>query len=277
MTAEPPPTARAHLATRLRQIRYGAGLTSPQLAAIIGVAQSKISKVETGSQSIRPDHVDAWARACATDDQTRAWLLDLAEAAATEASSWHREHRAGVGAKQRRIAGLEQRATRLRNFEAGVVPGLLQTREYAAGILTRVNVSGQRDVSTAVNARMDRQQILDTEALQIELLISENALHWQPVQGVEADQRTKIARLARSQPGRIGIVPAKTIGVPPPLSGFAIYDIGDTDQRIVTVEVMAVELYHDDPREVASYVETFDELAAAAVYGDQAADLITGP
>lgn len=83
----PHPSVRWSLAARLTRSRVDAGLTTTELARSTSISQGKVSKRETGAQSARVDHVDAWARACGADEQTSAQLLELAELALAEAST----------------------------------------------------------------------------------------------------------------------------------------------------------------------------------------------
>lgn len=266
---------RRSLAARLRQLRLDAGLTTTELSRATGISQGKISKVETGAQSARVDHVEAWAHACTADDQTRVQLLDLAETALTEASAWRREHRAGLAAKQAQVARLEQRATRIRDFQSALVPGLLQTRAYAATVLGLADVSGQPDLDAAVTARLARQRILEQPDPAIELIVTEAALSWSPPGGEQLwpEQRRRLLDAITVPRVRLGVLPSATPG-PPRLNAFTIYDFADTAEQLVVVETFAAELYHDDQRDVAVYLEVFDALAANARFGEAAAELV---
>lgn len=268
---------RRRLAEELRRLRLSAGLTGEQLGEAIGASQPKISKIELAKQSVRVDDVDAWARACGADDQEREQLLELAEDALLQASTWRREHRAGLRATQLQIAELEEQASRIREYPPGLVPGLAQTSDYAAAVLRFADVSGQRDVAAAVAARMDRQRILYAEDTEVELIIGEAALHWRPEgsTAVLAAQLDRLVQLATAAPIRVGIVPLDAAAAPPTINGFAIFDLSE-DRQIVLVETFAAELRHDDPRDVALYEEIFEGLADAAVFDDQARELLMG-
>ncbi len=266
---------RRSLAARLKRLRLDAGLTTTELARATGISQGKISKIETSAQSARVDHVDAWAQACEADEQTRGQLLDLAETALTEASSWRREHRAGLAAKQARVARWEERAARIRDFQSALVPGLLQTRAYAATVLGLANVSGQRDLNAAVTARLTRQRILSQPEPVIELIVAQAALCWSLPGGEQLwpEQRQRLVDVALDPRVRLGVLPSVAPG-PPRLNPFTIYDFADTGEQLVVVETFAAELYHDDQRDVAVYVEVFHALAANAHFGQAAAELV---
>lgn len=267
---------RRSLAARLKQLRLAAGLTTTELARSAGISQGKISKIETGAQSARVEHVDGWARACGADDQTRVQLHELAKTALTEASTWRREHRAGLGAKQTRVARWDQRAAHIREFQPALVPGLLQTRAYATAVLGIADVSGQRGLDTAVTARIARQQILErTPDLRVELLVAEAALAWlfPGDDRMRLEQREQLVDTVLAQRVRLGVLPSAAPG-PPRLNAFTIYDFADTGEQLVVVETFAAELYHDDPRDVGVYVDVFDGLAAVALFDDDAVELI---
>ncbi len=266
---------RRSLAARLKRLRLDAGLTTTQLARATGISQGKISKIETAAQSARLDHVDSWAHACHADTETRDQLLELAHAALTEASAWRREHSAGMAAKQRGVARWEQRAARIRDFQAALIPGLLQTRSYASTVLAMVDASEQRDLAAAVSARLDRQHILVQPAPQLELIVAEAALAWSLPDGdqVWPEQRRRLIDATTDQRLRLGVLPSAAPG-PPRLNSFRIYDFADTGEQLVVVETFAAELYHEDPRDVAVYAETFEALSAAAQFGAAAAELV---
>lgn len=266
---------RRALAARLKRLRLDASLTTTELARATGISQSKISKIETAVQSARVDHVDAWARACQVDTETRNQLLELAHTALTEASAWRREHSAGLAAKQHRVARWEQRAARIRDFQAALIPGLLQTRSYAATVLAMADASAQQDLDAAVSARLARQRILEQPAPQIDLLVAEAALTWSLARGDQlwAEQRQRLVDAAISERPRLGMLPSSAPG-PPRLNAFTIYDFADTGEQLVVVETFAAELYHDDHRDVAVYVEVFDALSDAARFGEAAAKLV---
>lgn len=273
--ADSPHVARNRLALLLRQLRVDAGLTTEQLAAEVGISQSKISKVENARQRVRLDHVDAWTRACGADEPTSARLIDLAEDALVEASTWRREHRAGLRAKQLRVARLERSATRIQEFQPGIVPGLAQTPDYARAILSHFDVSSQRDVAAAVQTRMDRQQVLYNPDKRVELLIGEIALRWGPAgaRHVLAAQLDRLIQLTRTSPLSLGLVPADA-ATPPQLCGFVIYTLED-DELVAVSETFTGEATYADQRDAAFHSDVFGGLAAAAVFGENARALLT--
>lgn len=268
-----PLPARRTLATRLWSLRQAAGLGQIQLAEATGISQGKISKIENGAQPIRVDHVDAWARVCGVDEKERDHLVDLAEAGQSETSTWRSELSAGLAAKQHRVAALEARAKRIREFQPAVVPGLLQTLDYARAVFTAVDVTGQSDLAEAAQARIDRQSVLDDPDTTVELIVTEAALAWR----LDEAQRDALAAAARRPSVRLGILPIRPVrAAPPTLNPFIIYEFGDGSDSLIVIETYGGETYHSDPRDVAVYGDVFDALAAGALYGPQAEALLAG-
>jgi len=75
-------------------------------------------------------------------------------------------------------ADIEARATVLRWYEPLVVPGLLQTEEYARAILSARPDGNLDDLDEQVAARLARQEILDrTGAPQLWCILDEGVLH----------------------------------------------------------------------------------------------------
>ena len=81
---------RQRLGRALRDLRHSAGITGTQLAAQLGISQSTVSRFETGQQIPSLAEVETWARTLGADDAAYAGLVELVEAAATEAVAFRR-------------------------------------------------------------------------------------------------------------------------------------------------------------------------------------------
>ena len=141
-------SALAMFSEELRRARAAAGLTQDQLAEKIAYSPSLVAHVETGS---RAPSVDFARRA---DDalRTGGLLSRLQPLVRSEAyPAWFRDW-----------VEIEREATSLRWFEPLLIPGLLQTEEYARAVLSggQPGRCGDDEISRLVGARMDRQAIL---------------------------------------------------------------------------------------------------------------------
>ena len=68
----------------------------------------------------------------------------------------------------------------VRNFQPGIIPGLLQTADYALRIMEIANIQGAVDLADAVNVRLARQEALYDQGRHFEFIMTESALRWRP-------------------------------------------------------------------------------------------------
>jgi transcriptional regulator with XRE-family HTH domain len=151
------PTARQReLGTRLRGLRTEHGLTVEEVAEKLLCSATKISRLETGAR--RPSLRDV-RDLCAlyeVDEPTSAELMGLARAA-REQGWWTRYEDLDLDP----LIGLEQEAATITCYSINYIPGLLQTQEYARGIIEAVAPRmDPRILQQRVEARLRRQQLL---------------------------------------------------------------------------------------------------------------------
>src|SRR5271169_5411977 len=153
----------------LRFYRTRADLSQKDLAARATVSHDVISKIETGE---RPPAEDFPPR------------LDVVPELDTRGALTRLWDHLNKGHKQRRYgwfqqwAGIEAQATVLRWYEPLVVPGLLQTEDYARAILSARPDGNLDDLDEQVAARLARQAILGrTGAPQLWCILDEGVLH----------------------------------------------------------------------------------------------------
>lgn len=159
----------------------------------------------------------------------------------------------------------------MRLYHPYLIPGLLQTAEYAEEVLRTViafqNVPD--DLDEGVSKRLERQQILYRRNHRFHFVLAEQALR--TTVGSDAIMIGQLDRLlAVSGMPRVafGIVPAEA-RYRVPMSNFTIFD-----NRRVMVENVTAEMTITQPREIATYGRTFETLAKQAAYGDAARELI---
>jgi transcriptional regulator with XRE-family HTH domain len=271
---EPSPAHR-RLAERLRELRQAAGLTGGQLAERAGLSQPKVSRVETARQAPQMRDVEAWLAASAAPDDVRAELTELAEVVLTEVSAWRRELRGGRRGKQERIGREETAASIIRYWTPLLVPGLLQTAEYARrnfGYATHA----PWDLAEAVQARLDRQAVLFDVDKRVVLLVGEAALRRRlgPRQ-VHLGQIDRINSLLDLSNVEIGLVPFDFEATTLDYHEYNIYGDPETDEDVlVTVSTITDELRIRDAEKVARYLDHFERVRAGAVTGAEARALL---
>jgi transcriptional regulator with XRE-family HTH domain len=259
----------------LRDIRVAAGYSGNQLAKQLGWPQSKVSKLETGKQLPTSKDVNEWALAVGATPSQVDELYVLADGAKVEYSTFREMYRTQGGAGgQLDYAALEARSSDIRIFQPAMIPGLLQTAEYARELLSApggpmLHGADEAEVLKMVQARLGRQQILYQKYRMVTVILLEAALRTHLVS--RDAQRGQIDRLR----ALVGL-PSLTLGVVPfeakvpayPLSAFHIYDLD-----LVMVESLTASVTLSDPDEVRKYNQAFELLWAVAVTGDSLARL----
>lgn len=267
---------RARLATRLRELRAATGLSGNRFATDrIRWPQSRVSRMETGTQLPTEDDIRAWVQAAGGGNEAMAELLELLQRARIEYSTWRDAYRRsrGPGGKQISIALLEARAKRIRGFQPAMVIGLLQTPAYAREMLalpgSPLAYAGSGvGIDEVVAERMSRQQVLYQTGKQVQLVMGEAALHKSVgTIGTLIGQLDRLITMTALPSVDVGIVPFPAPMLPVP--GFVVYD-----ENVVTSESLTAEQRLIEPDEVAQYIRFFDELRAVAVTGPDAAALI---
>jgi hypothetical protein len=144
-------------------------------------SQAKVSRIENGVVRSTVEDIEAMLDALGVHGDKREQLLALAEEASESTVSWRVLHKGGMARWQYELDQLLRTAARVRHFQPMIVPGLMQTAEYARQALELGNWTGQKDVDAAVVARLARQQILFEPACpQYHYLLGEIGLRWRP-------------------------------------------------------------------------------------------------
>ncbi|RSS34121.1 helix-turn-helix transcriptional regulator [Streptomyces sp. WAC08241] len=141
---------RQRFAEELRILRTGRKLSLRQLGERVGWDWSLFGKMEKGETLGSPDVVQGLD----TFYETPGLLLALWELAAGDKSQFKERYR--------RYMTLESEAVCLWHFGVSVVPGLLQTPEYARELLAAGGYKG-KELEQQVEARMSRKALLEGE------------------------------------------------------------------------------------------------------------------
>jgi transcriptional regulator with XRE-family HTH domain len=151
---------RRRLRDELRQARLDAGLTQETVAEEMDWSISKIIRIETGAVGISTNDLTALLRLYKVRDPRRVKDL-IARGRAARKQTWYSKYRPILTPTYFQYIEYETSASIIRSYEELVVPGLLQTEEYADSITRqyRPNVTA-KTASTLVEVRMKRQALL---------------------------------------------------------------------------------------------------------------------
>jgi transcriptional regulator with XRE-family HTH domain len=264
--------AREQLAERLRDIRLDAKLNALQLSEAAGWHKAKTSRIESAKQAPSEDDIITWCRVCGAERAVPD-LIAASRAADSMYTEWRRTQPGGLRRNQEARMPLFDRTRVLKAYCSAVIPGLLQTPEYAHALLSSISVfhGTPDDVSDAVTARMNRNRVLRGGNHRFALLVEEPVLRYRI--GTAEVMAAQLGYLidAAALPGvRLGVIPAAVMRPVWPLEAFTMFD----DAR-VHVETLTAQITVTAPSEVVLYAKAFDELARLAVYGQGAVTAIT--
>lgn len=263
---------RAGFGNRLRRLREDAELSGKDLAERLGWPASKVSRLEHGRQTASAEDVRSWADTLGAAAEVRDELLADLRSLRVEYAVWRRQLRSGFAPVQRAGLALQHATALLRVFEITIVPGLLQTADYARHIyegLAKLH-RGPDDIEEAVRTRMRRQDVLYHPERRFQFLVSEAALRARlcPPAVLRA-QLDRLLVLSGLDTVDLAILPSEARLPTWPTHGFWIFD--DTQ---VLIETISAELSIRDREDIALYERLFDAFWTVALHGQEAFDSI---
>ncbi|MFC4466720.1 helix-turn-helix domain-containing protein [Streptomyces xiangluensis] len=276
-----PAVRRRKLGAQLRALRTRAGLTSGEAARRVGWHQSKVSRIETGRSGVKAADIrrllDAYD---VRDPELLELLVVLAGAYGDGRHRWWNAYRGLLPPTYRDFISLESQAGAMRTLENSVVPGLLQTPEYAREV-TRAALDGLPDgkVDALVEVRLARQEVLRSDApLRLSAVLDEGVLR-RSVGGPEvmARQLRRLRDAARLPHVRIQVLPfgvGAHVGVTGPFVIFSFSTTSDLD--VVVLDHLTSSLYLEREEDVQAYTEAFNSLQIHALSPEDSLDFIAG-
>ena len=183
-------------------------------------------------------------------------------------------HATGAAGTQAEIGAIESGSTRIAEFQPALVPGLLQTADYARDFLhlpcgPLSFGRDENDLEQMIANRIQRQQVLYQHGKQVQIILLEAALRTRVVSAaVLAGQLDRLTAVAGLSTVELGIIPFEAAVPIFPLSGFRLYD------DLVIVESIVGEQQLADADDVARYEKYLELLREAAKTGDEATAVI---
>jgi transcriptional regulator with XRE-family HTH domain len=260
----------SRLADELKKLRRSAKLTGTQLANELGWAQSKVSRLERGIRI--PSEIDilAWVRGVGGDDDLAQELIGMLGEVRAQHNLWRRQLRESQVDHQLDFDELGKSAAVVRNIETAMIPGLLQTAEYARWKF-RENIIAYglevQDVDGAVAARMQRQAILYDATKEFHFLITETPMQMFPCPpSVMVGQLDRILAILGMPNIDFGIIPCGQRRVLAQ-HGFALFD----SVAIVETHTSEIVLRGDESE---GYERMYGLLREEAAIGEEARLLV---
>jgi len=261
-SSDGPTVLRILLGSHLRRLRESRGISAREAAASIRASESKISRIELGRNAIREIDVLDLLNLYGVAPAEREQLLTLAEQA-NRPGWWQRYHDI-LPEWFHAYVGMEEAARSIRVYEPQFIPGLLQTEEYAAAVLSLGDFSIE-DTERHVVIRRERQHRFREGKLKLWVIVDEAALR-RPVAGadVQIEQLCYLRKQCSMPALTLQVLPYGMGGYAAP-GGFSILRFTDRDlPDVVYVENLTSALYLDKQSEVDRYLLAMERLSIMA-------------
>lgn len=269
-----PVVQRRRLRTELRKARQNASLTQEQVAEAMDWSLSKVIRIEAGTVGISTTDLKALLSHYRLDDpDTTSQLVALARAARER--SWWSVYRDVAPPGLLQLIGYEAASYIIRNFETLLVPGLLQTEDYARAIVLALDEGATAErVNALVEIRMRRQEQLDRDDPPLLFFILDEATVRRPIGGRDVMRRQihHLIEMAAKSNVTIEIVPF-TAGAHPGLRGpFVIIEFPDPgDDDVLYLEArgdLTIRGDISEAGEVSAHREVFEQLRGLSLGPD---------
>jgi hypothetical protein len=277
-----PTVRRRRLAAELRRLR--GSRTGTEVSRGIGWSPTKVSRAESGRESIPSGEVEKLLDYYGVTGPLRARLVELAEDATQR--GWWEDYADALNPEYMEFIGLEEEAASVLQWQSDVIPGLLQTEDYARQLsLAYHNVVRTTPPSVLdrfLRVRMLRQQRLTREpVLQLSVVMDEAVLLRKIGDcGVMRTQLLGLAAAASRPNIELRVLPldrnSGLVG-----ASFAILSFGsggspaaDSLGDVVSTESQKTELYVEGDADTYFYRVFFEALTNAALSPAESRDLI---
>jgi transcriptional regulator with XRE-family HTH domain len=258
--------AQIDLGQALRRLREAAGLTAAEVAVDLGWAESTVTRKETGSIRIKDSDLDRLLERYAVDGAERIRLSEMAHATSqvpTRAKDAH-----ASGAVPRIVEDyihLEATAAAIFIYAAIVVPGLLQTPEYANAIIGTTPVPEEEFIAPRMDVRMARQGALARRPPKLDVILDEAVL-LRPIGGPEVMRAQTLRLIEMSERSHITLrVLPMAVGAHPALTGqFFILEFGAGKRPIVFSDGLTGGVLRDNAEAVQRHRACFEALSELA-------------
>lgn len=273
--AESPTVHQRRLRIELRAAREAAGLTQEQAANELEWSLSKIIRIEAGTVRVTVTDVKVLLQLYGFPQERVEGVLTLARAAREQ--GWWNAYRKLLPQQLLDLIGYESAGHVLRNFQPLVVPGLLQTREYAREIL--FTVRGGDDLDEMVEVRMRRQELFRRDDPPQFFFVIDEAAVRRLVGGtaVMRDQLAHLLDMAKLPHVTIEVVPFDAGAHTGLLGSFQILDFSaPEDDPVLYLEGAQGDLIgRDYIEEVVRYRERFEVLRGMSLGPEGTAVLLS--
>lgn len=260
---------RRQLGRRLRRLRFAAGRAEKEVEKDLKISRTKLWRIETGQVPVKVNDVRAMCWFYGVDGDLADALLNLSLGTESD-GGWLEDYSDVVPDWFRLYVELEDVATRIRVYEGEVVPGLLQTAEYARHVFRAAQPDDpDKAIERRVTLRMERQEALlkRVPPPRMVFVLSAGVLARQ-VGGaaVTREQVVRLRQLDERAHVEIRVLPWDSGAHAAMAGGFHIFDFADPeDPDVVYLETQTSGRYLEEKPVLDEYRRVF-----ALVYNQSA-------
>ncbi|WP_308287242.1 helix-turn-helix domain-containing protein [Actinomadura parmotrematis] len=265
---------RRQLGRELRALRNKARLTVKLAAQELEISEAKLWRIETGQTALRSHDVEIMCRIYGAPPDLADALKGLAKE--TKGKGWWHAYGDVIPGDFDLYIGLEGAMSSLEQYSTELVPGLLQTPDYARALIQLLIPDlSDEELERRVDLRIQRQTLLTRSTAPPELRIALNeAVIRRPLGGraVMAAQLDHLAAMNELSNVTVHVIPFSKEGHqglgtgPFSLMRFPTTANGrDHEPPVVYVEGLTGALYLDKPHEIGRYAAAFDAIKNVAL------------
>lgn len=275
--AEDPNVQRLKLGLELRTSRENAELTQRAAADVLEWSLSKLTRIEAGAHAVSVSDLKSMIDAYSITDQRQVDAL-MAAARGSRGHGWWSDYRDIVSPQFARYLGIEGMAECFRVFHPFLVPGLLQTQEYAAELLTVL--PDKESAKRLVNLKMERQERLFAQpGVSFTFAVGEEALHrWIGGPRVMRRQLEHLADLESRTNVTFQIVPFGAGAYPGLLGSFNMLRLKELKEKVEEVlfqeSASGDQFIRDNKRVISTYIEYFETIIQTSLPPQQGDTLL---
>jgi hypothetical protein len=241
---------------------------------------SKVIRIETGAVGISTNDLKALLTLYRIRGSERTdELVELARA--SRQSSWWSKYRSDISPQYLQFIEYEEAASIVRSFEPLVVPGLLQTREYADAIIRRMADPGTPAglIQTRTEIRLTRQHLLEQPSPPTLMCVIDEAPIRRLVfeRNIAVGQMDRLISLAARPNISIEVVPFSAGLHSGLLESFLILEFPDPeDSDVLFLETSRdMIISHDEAGQISGYLEVFEQLRSISLGRDGTLSFLT--
>jgi len=262
---------RRELGALLRALRASAGMTIEQVAERLLCSPSKVSRMETGFRPVAARDVRDLCDLYQVDDAQREYLMELSREGRRQ--GWWQSYDVPYGT----FIGLEADAIAIDTYHATIVPGLLQTADYARAVIKVGRLAPSPEIiEQRVTLRLTRQRLLTQDnPPQFHAIMDEAALR--RIIGSPSFMKAQLDHIIEksSLPNvAVQVIPYGTGAYPALDSSFTILELPGPLPGVIYVEGLFGSIYLERRQDVERYQHIFQDIQLIAATEQKSIALI---